>query len=151
MCQVSYLGNSHWEGSTTVFLASKQNPWKISVKEYFYQIYILNSFYKIKSHIKYHICVYIIHFWFFFNTARESGKSYMVNHIVYFGLYFNLTSWSLFFHWIRQLAISIAIGKGAVYMRWDISPRWDLSPERGTCHPAFTWEKYPIWVRHSSS
>ena len=36
-------------------------------------------------------------------------------------------------------------------MRWNTSPRWDVSPEWGTFHPAFTWEKYPTWVRYFSS
>ena len=40
---------------------------------------------------------------------------------------------------------------GAVYMRWNTSTRWDVSPEWGTFHPAFTWEKYPTWVRYFSS
>ena len=40
----------------------------------------------IKNHIKNRICVYIIYFWYFFNTARESDKSYMINYVVYFGL-----------------------------------------------------------------
>ena len=53
---------------------SKSNTWKISVKEFFLIAYIKN-----------HIYVYIIHFWFF-NKARESDKSYMINHVVYFGL-----------------------------------------------------------------
>ena len=51
---------------------------KISVKEFFFIAFILNQ----KSY-KNHICVYIIYFY----AARESDKSYMINHVVYFGLY----------------------------------------------------------------
>ena len=80
-CQVSYFGSSHWEGlRKTVFLKSKQNTWKICVKEFLISLY--------KKSCKNHICVYFMHFLFilFFNTARESDKSYMINHVVYFDL-----------------------------------------------------------------
>ena len=40
---------------------------------------------------------------------------------------------------------------GAVYMKWDISPRWDVSSELDTFHPAFTRKKCPTWVRYFSS
>ena len=38
-----------------------------------------------KSHEKSH---FVLHYTFltFFNTASESDKSYMINHVVYFGL-----------------------------------------------------------------
>ena len=40
---------------------------------------------------------------------------------------------------------------GAIYMRWDISPRWGVSSKWDTFHSAFTWEKYPTLVKHFSS
>ena len=38
------------------------------------------------SYIKNHICANIVHFWFFFNTAGNSNKLYMFNHVVHFDL-----------------------------------------------------------------
>ena len=51
-------------------------------------VLILNSFY-IKPKIIYkkpHLCLHYT-FLIFLNTAREFDKSYMINHVVYFGLY----------------------------------------------------------------
>ena len=38
-----------------------------------------------KSYKKSHLCLHYT-FLISFNTARESDKSYMINHVVYFGL-----------------------------------------------------------------
>ena len=61
------FGESHWEGFEKLLLKSKQNHWKISVKELLFPLSIALI---AKDDIKSHICVYITHFWFF-NTVRE--------------------------------------------------------------------------------
>ena len=73
---LSYLGKSHWEGL------------------WIYSIHILNSF-CIKPKLIWKITfVFTLQYAFliFFNTARESDKSYMTNHVVYFGLKYRIAS-----------------------------------------------------------
>ena len=70
---------------------------------------VFNSFYiksKIIQKITFEFTLYISDF---FNTARESGKSYMINHVVYFGFNKDLNEWSPakwlkhFFQIVQQL------------------------------------------------
>ena len=69
-----------WVAENSVFKILAK-PLKVSGKEFFSIAFIQNQ----KSYKKPHLCLHYI-FLIFLNTAKQSDKSYMINHVVYFGL-----------------------------------------------------------------
>ena len=77
---------------------------------------LLNSFF-IKLYKKSHLCLHYT-FLIFVNSARESDKSYMINQVVYFGLYGHLEYKETLINVIDDLTRHSYIAKLKVTSSW---------------------------------
>ena len=77
---------------------------------------LLNSFF-IKLYKKSHLCLHYT-FLIFVNSARESDKSYMINQVVYFGLYGHLEYKETLINVINDLTRHSSIAKLKITSSW---------------------------------